>query len=79
MKFYKLILLLPLLLAVAACGTDKRDRALTGAGIGAGVGAATGAITNTGIGTGAALGGAAGAATGALTEEGDFERFRFWD
>lgn len=60
-------------LGVAACGTSKTDRALSGAGIGAGLGAAAGAVTGGSIMTGAVIGGAAGAATGALTDKDDID------
>lgn len=58
-------------LSLAACGSSKTDRALSGGGIGAGVGAAGAAITGGNPWAGAAIGGAAGAATGALTDEDD--------
>lgn len=58
-------------LGLAACGSSKSDRALSGAGIGAGVGAAAGALTGGSWATGAIVGGAAGAATGALTDKDD--------
>lgn len=54
-------------LALAACGTGRGERALTGGGIGAAGGAAVGAVTGGNVVGGALLGGAAGAATGALT------------
>jgi len=57
--------------ALAACGTSKTDRALSGAGIGAGVGAVGSAVTGGSPWTGAVVGGAAGAATGALTDKDD--------
>jgi hypothetical protein len=53
-------------LTLAACGTSKTDRALSGGAIGAGVGGAAGLLGGSPVG-GAVLGGAAGAATGALT------------
>jgi osmotically inducible lipoprotein OsmB len=60
-------------LLLAACGSSKTERGLSGAGIGAGVGAAGSAITGGSILGGAALGGAAGAATGVLTDEDDVD------
>lgn len=57
--------------ALAACGTSKSDRALSGGGMGAGAGAAAAALTGGNPVTGAVIGGAAGAATGALTDEDD--------
>jgi Flp pilus assembly protein TadD len=56
---------------VAACGTSKTDRALSGGAIGAGVGAVGSTLTGGSPWAGAAIGGAAGAATGALTDEDD--------
>lgn len=60
-------------LALAACGTSKTDRALSGGAIGAGVGAGTAAVTGGNVLGGAAIGGAGGAAAGALTDEEDFD------
>lgn len=60
-------------LGLAACGSSKSDRALSGAGIGAGAGALGGAITGGSIATGAVVGGAIGAATGALTDKDDID------
>lgn len=60
-------------LALSACGTSERDRALSGAGIGAASGAALGGLTGQSPLGGAVLGGAAGAATGALTEKDDLD------
>ena len=57
-----------LALLVAAWGTSRMDRGLSGGAIGAGVGAAAGAVTGTSTLGGAVLGGAAGAATGVLTD-----------
>jgi hypothetical protein len=57
---------LMLALALAACGTDPGERALSGAGIGAGAGAIGGALVGAPL-AGAVIGGAAGAATGGLT------------
>jgi osmotically inducible lipoprotein OsmB len=58
-------------LILAACGSSKTDRAISGGGIGAAAGAGTSAITGGNPITGGLLGGAAGAATGALTDEDD--------
>jgi hypothetical protein len=60
-------------LLLAACGSTKTERGLSGGAIGAGVGAAGSAITGGSILGGAALGGAAGAATGVLTDEDDID------
>ena len=67
------LLLATVMLALAACGQSKGDRALSGAGIGAAAGAATGAATGGSVLGGAVLGGAAGAATGAVTDEDDID------
>ena len=55
-------------LALAACGSSKTDRALSGAGIGAGAGAVGGAL----------MGNPAGAATGALTDQDDINLGKPW-
>jgi len=68
-----MILTFILALGLAACGTSKSDRALSGAGIGAGAGAAAGALTGGSVAGGAILGGAAGAAAGALTDKDDVD------
>jgi osmotically inducible lipoprotein OsmB len=60
-------------LLLAACGSSKTDRGLSGGAIGAGTGAALGAVTGTSTLGGAVLGGAAGAATGVLTDEDDVD------
>lgn len=62
-----------LLLAVAACGETKSDRALSGAGIGAGIGAAGSIATGGSVGKGVLLGAGAGAAAGALTDKEDVD------
>lgn len=66
-----LVLLSALSLSLAACGTSKSDRALSGGGIGAGVGAAGAAITGGSVAGGALIGAGVGAATGALTDPDD--------
>jgi hypothetical protein len=58
-----------LALSLAACGSTKQERALSGGGIGAGVGAVGSAVTGGSPWTGAIVGGVVGAATGALTDE----------
>lgn len=60
-------------LALAACGTSKTDRGLSGAGIGAGVGAVGGTLLGGDPVTGAAVGGAVGGATGVLTDKDDVD------
>ncbi|WGF89367.1 hypothetical protein [Marinivivus vitaminiproducens] len=62
-----------LTLAIAACGSSKTDRGLSGGAIGAGVGAGAGAATGGSVLGGAVLGGAAGAATGVLTDDDDLD------
>ena len=62
-----------LTLAVAACGSTKTDRAVSGGGIGAGVGALGSAITGGNPVTGAVVGGAVGAGAGALTKQKDVD------
>ena len=61
------------LLALAACGTSKTDRAISGGAMGAGAGALGGAALGGSPATGAVLGGAAGAAGGALTDSRDID------
>ena len=60
-------------LLVAACGSSKTDRGLSGAGIGAAAGAGASAVTGGNPLTGAILGGAAGGAAGVLTDEDDVD------
>ncbi len=67
-----LVIALTMATMVAACGSSKTDRTLSGAGIGAAGGAAVGAVTGVNPLTGAVLGGAVGAAAGGLTDEDDF-------
>jgi osmotically inducible lipoprotein OsmB len=52
--------------AIAACGNNPTDRALTGGAIGAGSGAVIGSTVGSPI-AGAVVGGAAGAVVGAAT------------
>ena len=58
------------MLALAGCGTDPGDRALSGGLLGAG--AAIGSVTGS-AGTGAIIGGVAGAALGAATDPCDLD------
>ena len=69
-RSFKLLLGGAALTALAACGTEPGERALSGGAIGAGTGAAVGAIAGDTT-TGALVGGAVGAAAGALTDEDD--------
>lgn len=73
MKKLALTLALIACTGLAACGSSKSDRALSGAGIGAGIGALGGAVTGGSMATGAIVGGAAGAATGVLTDKDDID------
>ena len=61
------LILAPCLFALAACGTTKEDRAITGGLIGAGAGAVVGSAVGA-TGQGALIGAGVGAATGALTD-----------
>ena len=67
-RFPLYALMIPLLLALGACGSSTSDRALSGAGIGAGVGLLGGALVGAPI-EGAVIGGAVGAGAGALTRD----------
>jgi len=58
---------------LAACGSSKGDRALSGAGLGAAAGTGAAALTGGSLLGGAVIGGAAGAAAGALTDEDDVD------
>lgn len=55
-------------LALAACGTSRDERALSGAAIGAGLGTVGAAAAGGSAVAGAVIGGAAGAAAGALLD-----------
>ncbi|MES2985316.1 MAG: hypothetical protein V4735_09035 [Pseudomonadota bacterium] len=61
------LILVPALLSLAACGTTKQDRAVSGGLIGAGAGAVIGSTVAAPV-TGALIGGSVGAATGALAD-----------
>jgi len=54
--------------ALAACGTNPTDRAITGGGMGAATGAVIGALVGGPILGAALIGGAAGAVAGAVTD-----------
>ena len=64
---------LAIVAALAACGSNPVDRAITGAGIGAAAGAAGALVSDNDIGPGAVVGGLAGAAIGAATSAEDFD------
>lgn len=72
MKHLSLFLLIPVAIALSACGTTKDDRAKSGALIGAGTGAVVGAAVAgqpwAGAAVGGAVGGVAGAAVGSMTD-----------
>lgn len=73
MRYLTLVIMTLACVGLAACGSSKTDRALSGGGIGAGVGAAGSAVTGGDPITGAVIGGAVGAATGYLTDEDDID------
>ncbi|UPY36191.1 hypothetical protein [Sediminicoccus sp. KRV36] len=66
-KTQRVMMMLALTGALAACGQTTGDRAISGAGLGAAAGAGVGALTGTSVLGGAAIGGVAGGAAGALT------------
>lgn len=65
---YRVIPLLLLSTALAACGHTTGERALSGGAIGAGVGAVGAEVLGGNPLTGAVVGGAVGAGTGVLTK-----------
>jgi osmotically inducible lipoprotein OsmB len=69
MKITHIILVSMLSLSVAACGSSKTDRALSGGAIGAGAGAVGSSLLGGNAATGALLGGAAGAIVGGTTSQ----------
>ncbi len=74
MKIYqKSMLVLATVGLLAACGSTKGDRALSGAAIGAGAGSVGSVVTGGNPVTGAVIGGAVGAAAGALTKKKDVD------
>ena len=60
MKRCALLLVVPLTLALAACGSSTKDRTISGAGIGAAAGAVVGAVTGLSVLQGVLIGAAAG-------------------
>ena len=64
------LLVIPCLLALAACGNNQGDRAVSGGLIGAGTGAVLGSTVGA-PGAGAIIGGVGGAAVGAATSPND--------
>jgi osmotically inducible lipoprotein OsmB len=67
-KLVKLLYAVPMILSLAACGSDPGERALSGGGIGAGAGVGA-AILGAPLLPAVLVGGAVGAATGALTSD----------
>src|SRR3954447_9721754 len=80
---HSMVAVVLLALTLAACGTSRTERGVSGGLLGAAGGAGLGAVTGTSTLGGAALGGAAGAATGVLTapklDFGHFEEENFID
>lgn len=68
-KVQQRILVIATVGLLAACGSTRTDRALSGAGIGAGAGAVGGAVLGGDPVTGAVVGGALGAGAGAATRQ----------
>jgi hypothetical protein len=68
MRFKSLALVLAACVALAACGTNPTDRAVTGGAIGAGAGLAIGAVAGAPLLGAAVIGGAAGAVAGAVSD-----------
>jgi osmotically inducible lipoprotein OsmB len=73
MRYTQLLSLCIIAVLVTACGNNRTDRALSGAGIGAGAGAIAGAITGGSATTGALIGAGLGAAGGGLTDQKDVD------
>ncbi|MEL7154467.1 MAG: hypothetical protein AAFN51_11885 [Pseudomonadota bacterium] len=65
------MIVLTLLVGLAACGTDRVDRAVTGGAIGAAAGALGAAAYDRDLASGLIVGGAIGAAAGGLTDADD--------
>lgn len=65
--------LVGLVALVAACGTSRTERALTGGAIGAGVGVAGAALLERDPVSGGVVGGLVGAGVGALTDRSDLD------
>ncbi len=68
MRFKTFALVTAACLALAACGTNPTDRAVTGGALGAGAGLAIGAVAGAPLLGAAVIGGAAGAVAGAVTD-----------
>ena len=65
------VIVLTLVAGLAACGTNRVDRAVTGGAIGATAGALGAAVTGRDVASGVIVGGAIGAAAGGLTDAED--------
>jgi len=63
----RVLAVMAMTIALAACGQDPGTRAVTGGLGGAGLGALVGAATGGNVGTGALIGGGIGAVGGAVT------------
>lgn len=72
-KIQNAMLAVMVLTSLAACGSTKGDRALSGAAIGAGAGTVGSIVTGGNPLTGAVIGGAVGAAAGAVTKKKDVD------
>ncbi len=64
----RLLMVASLGLTVAACGTNPKQRGLSGGAIGAGTGAVVGAVTGLSVLQGVAIGAGVGAVVGAVTD-----------
>ena len=67
------MVVLGLVVALAACGNNVADRAVTGGAIGAAVGGTGAAVLGESVGAGAVLGGLVGAGVGAATDSRDID------
>ena len=80
MRFRTLAYAAAACIALAACGTNPGDRAVTGAGLGAATGAVIGAVAGGPILGATVIGAAAGAAAGAITNPSMINFGKpFWD
>ena len=80
MKLKTLGLAVAACMALAACGTNPTDRALSGGGMGAATGAVIAVVAGGPILGAALIGGAAGAVAGAVTDPNKINFGRpFWD
>lgn len=70
---FRNVIVLTLVAGLAACGSNKIDRAVTGGAIGATAGALGATVTGSDISSGVLLGGVIGAAAGGLTNPEDID------